>query len=275
MIAASAAFTVMISCVKVAGTWGFPSAELMVWRALPAVPALFLLSGLDWRVQRPGLLLVRCVFGFCAMFCFFSSTSGLGIGELSVLTKLQPLFVAVIAPLALGSAEKPGRTVWVALALGMAGTTALVWPFLGEAPLKMAGAAFGLGAAVFSALAHTSLRALGATERPAAVVFWFQLAVGAGAITAVALGSEAVHPPSATQVPVLLTIALCALLGQLWMTRAYQVDRAARVAAASYVSPLMGFVVDALFFGTVPSGWAALGALLVFAAGGVLLGARP
>ncbi|MCB9674882.1 MAG: DMT family transporter [Alphaproteobacteria bacterium] len=275
MVAASASFTAMISFVKVARGWDMHTPELMTWRSLAAIPVLYLFSGLDWRIQRWDLLFVRCVFGFCAMFCFFSSTAGLGIGELNVLTKLQPLFVAILAPLVLGRSERAGPEVVGALALGMLGTIALVWPVLGETPVRFTSALFGIAAAVFSAAAHTTLRKLGETERPTPVVFWFQIAVGIGAIAGTFASTPGYSIPTVSRLPLLIGIGLTALTGQLWMTRAYAIDRAARIAAASYVTPLMGFAVDAVFFDLVPTMWTAVGALLVVAAGGVLLWKDP
>jgi drug/metabolite transporter (DMT)-like permease len=281
MVAASASFTAMITLVEVARAWGFDTTELIGWRVLGSVPVLFLLTGMDWRVKRWGLLAIRCAFGFCAMFCFFSATAGLGVGELTVVTKLQPIFVAILAPMALGRAEQPGRPELAALALGIAGTLCLVWPDLvSSTPDPETGIgrgtalAIGIAAAGFSACAHTTLRALGATERPAAIVFWFQLAVGAAVLCGLGFGLAEARIPRATHLPVLLGVGIAAVLGQLWMTHAYRIARAARVAAASYVSPLMGFAVDAAVFGTLPTWWTAGGAVLVIAAGGVLLVGR-
>ena len=283
MVAASGAFTAMITLVELARAWGFDTTELIGWRVLGAIPALYLVTGADWRVNRWGLLAVRCGFGFCAMFCFFSATAGLGVGELTVVTKLQPIFVAILAPLALGRAERPGPPELLALALGILGTFCLVWPDLdvdgtAGAPGTLArgtALAIGIAAAGFSACAHTTLRALGKTESPAAIVFWFQLSVGAAVLVGLTLGPAVAHVPGGGNLPVLLGIGIAAVLGQLWMTRAYRIARAARVAAASYVSPLMGFTVDALVFGTLPTWWTTAGAVLVVAAGGVLLAGNP
>lgn len=189
-----------------------------------------------------------------------------------MLSKLQPLFVAVVAPLALGRSERPTPTVLGALGLGMLATVVLVWPVLDEGAVRWVSACFAIAAAVFSCLAHTTLRALGATERPAAVVFWFQIAVGLGALCAVAVGPETAHVPTLPQLPFLAGIGIAAMLGQVWMTHAYRADRAARVAAASYVSPLMGFGVDVAFFGRLPTWSAGIAAALIIAAGVMLLG---
>lgn len=271
MVAATSAFTLMIGCVKLARPWGFGTAELMGWRAFVAIPVLLLISR-SWRVERWRLVVLRCVFGFAAMFCYYSATRGLGIGELSVITKLQPILIALVAPRLLGTAEKPGPRTWMALGLGFAGTLSIAWPTLGEGALRVTSVFIALGAAVFSTLAHTILRALKG-EDPRAIVFWFQLAVGAGVFAALALEGSPPTLPTAAQLPILGGIGLSALAGQLLMTKAYASDTAARVATAGLVGPLLGFLFDYAVLGDVPSAAALVGGTLILAAGWVLF--RP
>lgn len=273
MIAASAAFTAMICIVKIARTWDFGSLELMGWRSFVAIPILLVVSR-AWRIQRVGRLVARCGFGFCAMFCFYSASEGLGIAELSILTKLQPLLIAFLAPLIYGASEQPGRGVWMALALGAVGTVVLVSPSLGAEPVVLRSLLAGAGAACFSAFAHLALRGL-KEEDPQAVVFWFQLAIGAAVGAAVWLLPTALHTPTGSQLLPLMGIGVFALVGQLLMTRAYAAATAPRVSTAGYVAPLLGFVADAVVFGRTPSLTAAVGGVLIIASGWVLLRGSP
>lgn len=272
MIAASGSFTVMIALVKLARDWGHTTAELMGWRSLLGIPVLLLVSR-SWRVQRPDLLLLRCGFGFCAMFCYYSATAGLGIGELSILTKLQPLLVALLAPLVLGDGERPSGSTWLALTLGLLGTAAIAWPSTGDTEVRMFGVLAGLGAAVFSTLAHTTLRAL-REESAEAIVFWFQLAIGSGACMVMFGQGEQVVVPTSTHLLALGGIGASAMLGQLLMTRAYAADGAARVAAAGFVAPLLGFGADVVLFAAWPTLTSLVGMGLILAAGWVLLRGR-
>lgn len=276
MIFASLAFTGMVALVKIARTeLGLASLEVMLWRGLLSVPLAWGLIGTRWGVQRPDLLALRCGMGFGAMFCFYSAAAGLPLGELSVVAKLQPLFVALLAPLLLGGAEAGTGRVWLAIALGLGGTAVLVSPDLSGvgAPGRLPFIAFALAASVLSALAHTALRALGRSEDPRVVVFWFQLAVAAGAAAAIGIG-----PDTSLTLPrlpgvwaVLVGVGLFAVVGQLLQTRAYQIDHAPRVAAASYVSPLFGFLADLALFGALPRVSALAGGALVIGAGLLLL----
>ena len=64
--------------------------------------------GMRWFPDKKGLITGLAVagFGFGAMFCFYSAAKGLSVADLSLITKLQPMLVALIAPVLLGSAER-------------------------------------------------------------------------------------------------------------------------------------------------------------------------
>ncbi|MCA9570966.1 MAG: DMT family transporter, partial [Myxococcales bacterium] len=140
----------------------------------------------------------------------------------------------------------------------------------GDTPVRAASVVAGLGSAVFSTLAHTTLRALG-KEDANAVVFWFQLSIGAGALAALAVTGAPLTTPTASTLPWLVAIGLTALAGQSLMTRAYASDTAPRVAAAGYVGPLLGFALDVAAFGQTPEPASLLGAGFILGAGFWLL----
>lgn len=277
MVAATATLTAMASLVKIARQdLGYAPLELMLWRSLFSVPVALAVVRGRWRITGLRWMASRCLFGFGAMFSWFTAARGLPVGELAVLVRLQPVLIGLLAPLLLGRSELGGLTLWGAVALGLSGSLLLLAPDLqGAAGSEhTTHALWGISAAVCSAVAHTSLRGLGATDDPRAVVFWFQnVVLVACAVLLWATGSG-LRWPVGTEWAVLVAIGLLAVAGQLMMTRAYQVETAARVSAATYVGPLLGFCADLVVFSLVP-GWHALGgAALVIGAGFVLLSER-
>jgi drug/metabolite transporter (DMT)-like permease len=124
-----------------------------------------------------------------------------------------------------------------------------------------------LAGVIVAAAAHLTLRWLGRTEDPRIVVFWFQVSVTVvmGVVLMLTQGAIAL-PPNHLWFP-LLGIALCATLGQLALTRAYQVEQAATVAAASYIGPIYAIVGDVFFFDGWPSLQICVGGALVVLAG--------
>ncbi|MEM6926272.1 MAG: DMT family transporter [Myxococcota bacterium] len=273
MVAAAALFSIMAGLVKIGTTsYGYHPLELVLWRSLTSLPPALWLARRHLRVRARGWLLGRCLFGFVAMLSWFTASRGLAVGELSVLSRMQPIFVGIAAPWLLGRAERASPGGWLATGLGLLGSVVMVSPDLAGFQVDRLGAAgLALLAAITSALAHTCLRALGATDDPRTTVLWFQAAVGVFALGLVGLTGLELHVPPLHHLPVLLGIGLVAVAAQLLMTAAYQAGRAQRVATASYVGPVIGFAFDAVVFGVAPAPASILGAVLVLSAGGLLL----
>jgi drug/metabolite transporter (DMT)-like permease len=121
-----------------------------------------------------------------------------------------------------------------------------------------------LGAAVLSALAHLTVRRLGATETPQRVVFYFVVIVG---VLAGGLSFTDLVLPSPREWLLLVGLAQCATCGQLLMTTAYSRDQAPVVAASSYTSVAFALILGLALWQEVPDALALLGALLIVGSG--------
>jgi len=138
-------------------------------------------------------------------------------------------------------------------------------------------ALLGVASALLSALAHMMIRRTAASEHPEVVVFHFALhatlfgllwSIGAGE-----LGRLFLLVSSATLLP-LTGLAVLGVLGQLAMTRAYGHAPATLVSIVAYVGIPMSLVADLLLWDAHAGLSAALGALLMVAAG-LLLSRSP
>ena len=271
MVGAALCFTVMVGLVKLAraelGAW-----QVIFWRSVAAAPLIWgITRSRGYRVTRVGLLGLRIGLGFGAMGCFYTAAKGLPLADLNLISLLQPVLVAAAAPLLLGRRERAEPGTWGALLAGLAGCAVLLAPGL---RLGSTWGLWALGAAVCSAGAQLCLRALGATEEARTLVFWFHLItlIVSGLLL---LATGALRLPSPGLLLPLAGVALAATAGQLLMTRAYALDRAALVAGASYSSPLFGVAGDLLFFSVLPGPNVWIGGLIVVAAGLWLLRPRP
>ncbi|RME21624.1 MAG: DMT family transporter [Deltaproteobacteria bacterium] len=272
MAGATLAFTVMVGLVKVARA-ELTAMEIVLWRGVVGIPlAALLLRGRPLRIHGRRLMLARVVLGFLAMICFYTAAKGLSVADHALITKVQPLLVAGVAPMVLGADERPDGRVVGALVLGMAGCALLLAPDL------QGGGTWGLwalAAAALSAMAHTALRGLGRTDHPAVIVFWLQVAILPLSL-ALQLAWDG-HPPRIPPASLwgpIAGVGACAIVGQSLMTRAYRHDKAALVAGASYLAPLFGVVGDAAFFSTLPSVWTLAGGSLIVASGIAVVLAR-
>ena len=266
MVGAVASFTLMVACVKVAREQ-MDAVEVMWWRSVIGVPLVAVVARGRWWPKRHGLILLRALLGFGAMGCFFTAAKGLSLADLSLVSRLQPILVAGVAPLLLGASERSSSRVWIATVGGLMGCAVLLQPSM---ELDNAWGLWALGAAAFSALAHTAVRALGASEHPATVVLWFQLWVALVAFAVLTARGQVTLPDPALW-PALAGTAVFASLGQWLMTDAYRRDTAARVAAASYVGPFWAVLLDVWLFAAWPSQSAWFGGVLIIASGLVVV----
>ncbi len=273
MVGAAATFTLMVVFVKQAAPH-FSIVELVFWRGLVSIPvsaALAVRTG--FAIRRKGLLGVRTGLGFLAMSAYYAAAKGLVVADLALVGRLQPLVIAMVAPLLLGRGERAGSGTWWVLLAGLLGCGILLGP-----QLEVGNEAgwFALAAVGFSSLAHLSLRRLGATETPDAAVFWFQVGIMAlSGVTSLLWPGLEPQVPTWSELPPLAGIGACAAAAQLLMTRAYQAARAPRVAAASHVQPVWGGLADLVFFGLLPSLNTWVGGAIVMAAVGWLVWRTP
>lgn len=274
MVGATLAFSVMVALVKLARA-ELGAADLIFWRSLVSVPlAAFWASRTTLRIQHKPLVALRTGLGFGAMFGYFTAAKGLSLMDLSLLGRLQPLVIAMLAPLALGHGERVPPRIWSLMALGLGGCVLLMVPYFEDGQRQWVYGAWALLGLFSSAGAHTSLRALRTSDDPRAIVLWYQLGVLVLSL-GLMLTTGGLALPSPALWPVLVGIGLLATVGQLLMTRAYALDKAATVAAASYLGPLFSVGLDALLFTVMLTSYSVIGGVLVVLAGMLLVFGAP
>lgn len=284
MVLATLFFTIMVGAVKTVRQ-ELEALEVIVWRSAISAPLAFLMCLFPRRgtavedgaakvfaIKARRVLTLRVLLGTGAMVCFFTSAKGLALADLSILSRLQPIVIAVLAPFVLGAAERSPARIWLLLGAGLFGSAMIIGPGLEVGNVY---GLWALAATVLSAGAHLAVRRLGATDDPRAVVFWFQVGACAIAFSAYyAITGDWIAIPEARWWPWLATVGIFATLGQIAMTFAYKTERASRVAAASYAAPLFGLIADVFFFEGWPAPLALLGGIIVTAAGLALIWRR-
>ncbi len=221
---------------------------------------------------------LRSGFGTAAMVCTFYALSkrGLPLGDTTTLLNLTPVFLAFLTPRFLG--EPAGPRVFLALVVSLSGVVLLLRPAaifggLAAAPDVWITGSVATLAAIFAAFAMMMLRKIGQTETPEAVAVHFSL-VAAATLIVLSVPTLALPPPKDALYMVLAGVA--AGVAQIAMTRAYALERAARVSAVGYV----GVATSALFGAIALHEWPSKGALTGMAlvvAGGlvVVVGSAP
>ena len=261
MILASLSFSLMVACVKLVRAELEPL-QVVFWRAAISTPLLLIpvLRGPGFRLGRRKAFASRLLFGFIAMTCFYTAAKGLALVDLSLISRLQPILLAVLAPLVLGRDERAQPGVWVAAAVGFTGCALILGPTLAVGTLW---GAWALGATFASACAHLSLRRVAAADAGLTIVFWFHLGMLVLAALGLGLDGEVPALPGGWLLAPLLGLGLLATAGQLLMTKAYSLDRAPVVAAASYSAILFSLLLDLAVFQQLPTLAALAGGTLV------------
>jgi drug/metabolite transporter (DMT)-like permease len=269
MFLASALFSIMSALVKAVGS-SFPFPELVMLRGglgLLLLLPLVRLRGVPFRPQNYKLLIARGLLGSAAMLGYFYALQRGLFADIAVLSRLQPVLIAILSPLVIK--ERVPRIAIVSLGLSLLGVLLVLRPSARQG-IELASLA-ALGAAMLSALAHLSVRRLNVTDHPLVIVTVFSLITGSsGALAGV--GQHLL--PSAPQWLLIGGIALSATLAQLLMTTAYGRERAAVVAAAGYMNIVYALVLGWVFWREWPSPVALGGAGLIIFAGMLLAIAR-
>lgn len=238
MLSSALSFSLMGACVKAIGG-ALPVAEVVLARSVVSLilsVAMLRQAGLNPWGQRRGLLVLRGVIGTAALLCVFAALARLPLAPATVLQYLQPTFTAVLAWLLLR--ERIGVRMVLAALLGLLAVVVLCSPqelsgLLGRAgpALPLGGILLALAGALLSACAYVSVRALGRSEHPLVIVFYFPLVGLALTLPAVLLDPVWPSPPQALA---LVGVGLFTQLGQIGITKGLLGMPAGRATAMSY-----------------------------------------
>jgi len=227
---------------------------------LPVAAAFGARSGaklLTWDSKTKWLVL-RGIFGTTAMTLYFYAIEGLALADATVLNKLSPFFVVVLAAIFLH--EKLSKFVLPVLAIAFVGAALVIKPELELAPGP---ALAGLLSAVASAAAYTVVRYLKGCEPPFKIVFYFAMVS-----TVAMIPPMLVHAvmPTWQQALALIGAGVFATTGQLALTLGYQLAPASRISIYVYAHVLFAGLLAYLMFTEIPDALSLVGSGLVIGA---------
>ncbi|TXH17850.1 MAG: DMT family transporter [Gammaproteobacteria bacterium] len=276
MLGATIAFAGMSACVKELRGDGFSTAEVVFYRSAPGLPLLWWSlrrRGLELRPGRPRVLALRSAYGLGAMVTNFYAVRALTLVQHTVIHLLQPVLVAALAPWVIS--ERLRGAALVALALAVTGALTVVLPGQGEiSSPPLVPAAIGASSALFSALAHLTVRKTLGSEPPERVVFHFALHASLASAAWATLVGEISPITSATTAATIAAMAAFGLIGQVLMTRAYHSGRAAEVAMVAYAGIPVSMGLDAWLW-DAPAGLSTVAGAALMVLAGALIARAP
>lgn len=258
-------FSVMSLGVKLAGQ-RLPSIQVVFVRAVITLALSYWLlrrAGVPLPGNRPGMLVVRGLFGSLALTCFYFSLVHLPLADATVIQYTNPVFTAVLAVWVLGERMPPRAIVLVAASLG--GVLMVARPsFLGGAETSMDPryVAIALLGALSSAAAYVMVRRLRGLDHALVVVFYFPLVTVPLTFPFVLAGWTW---PSPWEWVVLLGIGASTQAGQVYMTRGLQLEAAGRATSVGYLQIVFAAAWGLVIFGEVPDAWSLAGAGVIVA----------
>lgn len=265
MTVAAIGFAIMNACAKEVSRH-IPFLEVAAIRSLGGIPLVIAYSHFrktSLQIHNRPLTFLRVLSGTAAMAQTFYALSAIPLAEASALLNLTPLFVAALG--ALWLRETIRRSIAFCLFLGLLGVLMIFRP--GITHLHF-GSLTAIGASLTSAVSMVSLRRLGSTEQPEAVVAHFL--TGSGLVLGF-LSIPSLVLPTLRETLLLSLTAISATIGQIAMTRAYALDIAARVGGMNYLSIVASLLLAALLFGERPDLLASAGIGTILLSGALLV----
>ena len=236
-------------------------------RMMPEIPALekvFVRSVIAvvltlWAIRRadvvlqstrPLMLGLRALFGFAGLWCYFAAIERLPLGTAVTVYNTAPLFAALIGVLVMG--ERLRSIQAFSLVFGLGGVALIK----GLSPgLSLSGVMFGLGTAMFSAVAYSLVRVLTRTEHPLLIVLAFPLI---SVPLAALLGFNRFVMPVGYAWFWLVLLGVSTQIGQVCLTNGLRYHTATRATQIGFVG-----VVIAMMLGIpIGDGWPGLPQLM-------------
>lgn len=272
MLAAGLLFACMGVFVKL-GAAHFSSAELVFYRSLFGLAALFFVAGSrNMQLATPHWKghLWRGLTGLASLATYFYVITVLPLATAVTLNYTSPLFLAVITTLLLR--EHLHWPLAVAVALGFLGIAMVLRPTLSEDQLGVG--LLGLASGFFACMAYINVRSLGRLGEPDwRVVFYFTLVCTV--LTGLWMLGRGFSPLTGENIPLLLGLGLTATLAQLALTRAYRTGKTLVVGSLSYTTVVFSSLFGALIWGELLTVESWLGIGLVVLSGVTSLRAAP
>ncbi len=243
-----------------------PSQNILFFRnlfgLLVLLPIIYKLGFKTLKSDNLKWHLLRSLSGVSAMYCFFYALSELPLADAMLLKISAPLFIPIIAFVWLS--EHISLRAIMAIMIGFLGVILVLKP---TGTVHIASLAGLLGGAL-AALAKVTIRRMSNTEPTSRIVFYFGL---------ISLSVSALpmfwywKNPDLNQWMLLILLGTFGTLGQLFLTKAYVLAPASRIAPFTYSSILFAAFIGWVFWNEIITLLTVTGALLIISAGIIIL----
>lgn len=266
MVAASLSYSLMGLLIRLVTVHEIPSFETIAIRcAVVAAISGLALKKMDHPLLGTAntnlkiLLSARAIVGFSALASFFYSIQVLPLRDADMLSFAAPVFTALIASIFID--EKFGTREITGTAFCVLGVLMIAQPPLifggpkqatgggggGGRHETVVGVLVGLLSAIAGAVTCCLIRSVGKTgENPLVVVFVFSAFSSPAALISMLLFQKFVLPGVAELIGMII-VGGVACVAEAFMSRALQLDRAAKVTSMQYLKLVATYILGVLF----------------------------
>lgn len=260
MLISALGFTFMSVTVKY--VTGIPLFEKVFFRNLISLGVAFFMlkkssAPMFGRRENQLALLARSSFGLAGVVLNFYAIANLTLADSSMLGKLSPIFVTIMACIFLK--EKIDNKQILSIIVTFLGALLVIKP---EFSLEMLPSLAGILSVASAGIAYTLLRYLKDRESPDTIIFYFSLI--SVVFTAPFALAEYVQP-TFIQLGLLLATGVFASVGQFGITYAYKFAKATEVSIYNYSAIVFGIILGFIFFGEIPDTLSLLGGAIIIA----------
>lgn len=221
-------------------------------------PLLFIRGPSIMRSGNFSLYGLRVGFQLLSMLCWFPAMTMIPLADLQATSFLAPLFATVVAILYLR--ERVPLQRWMALGVGMIGAFIILRPL---APTFGMGQILALVAAMAIGIGGPLVKQLTATDDADKIVFLTNaILIPASLIPALFVWKW----PALHVWPYLAGMGMCACLGHVAMTRAFNFADASLVATFDFARLPFAVLIGMTFFGEYTDIWTWIGSIIIFGA---------
>jgi drug/metabolite transporter (DMT)-like permease len=263
-------FAIMFAAVRWLGPH-FPIGEIVFFRSLFGLPvivvAAYLSGGLHLlATKRIDSHALRSIAGVISMYCNFTAYTLLPLADVTAIGFAAPLFIVMLAALFLR--ERVHIYRWSAVIIGFLGVLVIVGPEARMASGATIGVMFALVSAALAALAMIFLKRMSAYEHSTAIAFYFMLTASVVSLFTLPFGWQI---PFGGEGLILIICGFSGGIGQLFLSFSYRYGDASLLAPFDYTAMIWAVVLGYFIFGELPMLNVWLGALIVIAAGLLIL----
>ncbi len=265
MIISTASFALMNAFIKYLDH--IPGFQLVFFRSVTSfvfATTYLLKNNIPLLGNQRRLLSIRAIFGLISMSLFFLSFKHLPIGTAVSLRYIAPIFAALFAVFLLKEKLKPVQFLFFFMAF--AGVIILKGF---DSNVSNTGMALVITASVFTGLVYIFIRKIGKRDHPVVVVNYFMfLSTVVGGIISLFIWVQ----PQGWDWALLTSLGIFGYVGQVYMTKAFQMAATNRVAPIKYTEVIFTILIGVFWFEDSYSVWSFLGLFLIVT--GLILNTR-